>query len=175
MHSKSISVRLGLVPTRRLQGDSAKDTKLLRQMWREAERFILSHGWCASVLEQYFGVGVGGVVAVFLFKIRPTQVGVDEWLWVVVGDVPPAYLVADDNPTAIEALRAYVREMRKWVSAVKHGKRVDELIPVNAPPNREHALQLESRLTFISKKLIPQFQRSHSKSTRSRPYLSPLR
>ena len=46
---------------------------------------------------------IGGVVAVFLFRIDgPPEV--DPLLWVVVGDLPTAYLVTDDAPSPAIAL-----------------------------------------------------------------------
>jgi hypothetical protein len=52
-------------------------------------------------------------VAVLLVKITPTREDVDEWLWVVVGDLPPAYLVADDAPGPAAALRAYISSVTR--------------------------------------------------------------
>jgi len=135
-------------------------------MLDEAVSYILSRDWCTSVAEKYFGIGVGGIVAVFLFPIRPKQKDIDEWLWVVVGDLPPAYIVREHNRTPVQALEAYVMEMRKWVSAVKSGARVDNLIPVNSRPEMKHALQLESRLSFVERKLIPLFQRNNSRASK---------
>jgi hypothetical protein len=97
------------------------------------------------------------VVAVFLFRIVPKQEGVDEWLWVVVGDLPSAYLVTDDNPTPASALEAYVAEMSAWVDAVENGRPVADLIPVNVPPTRENSQQLRNRLTFLSANVIPRY------------------
>src|ERR1700683_3971074 len=85
-----------VMPIEHIYGEDAEDTKALRAMALDAERYILSFPWCKSVDTRYFGAGVGGVVAVFLFGILPARAGVDTWLWVVVGDLPSAYLVTDD-------------------------------------------------------------------------------
>ncbi|HET7731895.1 MAG TPA: hypothetical protein VFK48_17880, partial [Usitatibacter sp.] len=53
------------------------------------------------------------------------------------------------------ALRAYIGEMRRWVEAVKAGKPVTELIPVNGAPTRDNAMALESRLAFIEREILP--------------------
>jgi hypothetical protein len=144
-----------VTPATEMRGDSDQDTALLKQMLKEAEAYLCSFDWCESIAESYFGLGIGGVVAVSLFRIVPKQKAVDEWLWVVGGDLPPAYLVTDDNPTPASALEAYVAEMSAWADAVEKGQSVDDLIPVNVPPTRENAQQLRKRLTFLSEKVIP--------------------
>jgi len=57
-------------------------------------------------------------VCVFLFALMPAGRDVDCLLWVIVGDLPPAYLVTDEASGPVEALRVYVPEMSKWVAAM---------------------------------------------------------
>lgn len=90
----------------------------------------------------------------FLINIEPSEPGVDDWLWVVVGDIPPAYLVTDNAPDPISALGAYNEVMQDWVDAVNQGQPVENLIPVNAPPTKEYATMLQSRLTFLKEQLL---------------------
>ena len=146
-----------LTPTNRMRGEDAKDTKLLRAMHDEAHKYLSSFDWCKSIEESHFGLGIGGVVAVFLFRLVPAQENVDTLLWVVVGDLPPAYFVTDDCPNACSVLNAYITNMREWVDAVKNGRPLDGLIPVNVPPSVDYARQLESRLAFLSKNVIPRY------------------
>ncbi len=144
-----------IVPTKEMRGDGEQDGALLRRALEEAIAYICSFDWCGGVTESYFGLGVGGVVAVFLFKIVPKRSDVDEWLWVVVGDLPPAYLVTDDNPTPVLALEAYIAEMSDWVTAVEMGQPVDDIIPVNVPATPDNARQLRERLKFLREEVIP--------------------
>lgn len=138
-----------------IEGDDPTDTKLLREMAVEARDFVGANDWCERIDRQYLAYGVGGVVAVFLVQITPASDDVDACLWVVVGDLPPAYVVVEDNPTAADALDAYCLEMESWVDAVKSGKSTDELIPVNVPPTREYAEQLGGRLGYLRSKILP--------------------
>ena len=144
-------------PVTEMRGDGPKDTALLKHMLEEAQQFLASFSWCHSIAAAYFGVGIGGVAAAFLFRILPTRSEVDEWLWVIVGDLPPAYIIADENPTPVSALEAYVEEMTKWVEAVEHGKNIEDLISVNVPPTLENALELKKRLTFLRTRIIPRY------------------
>jgi len=75
-------------------------------------------------------------------------------VWVVVGDLPPAYLAHEPGDSWQDALRGYAEEMGEWVSAVGAGASVDDLIPVNVPATREYADMLASRLEFIRTRLV---------------------
>ena len=143
-----------LLSTSAMKGDNPEDTRLLKSMFKEARRYLLSFNWCREIKKSWFGWGVGGVCAVFLFEIIPAKKNVDRWLWVVVGDLPSAYLVLDGNSTPMKALDTYVELMQEWVEAVKQGKRTNKLIPVDAPETMENADLLERRLAFLRKKVL---------------------
>jgi hypothetical protein len=142
-----------VVPIQKMHGDDAEDTSLLQGMHREARRYLTSFKWCGGIDEEFFGFGVGGIVAVFLFKIRP-RANADAWLWVIVGDLPPAYLVTDLSPSPGKALNQYIKEMRRWVRAVEAGKAISDVIPVNAPPTKANAKNLKSRLDFLKTQIL---------------------
>lgn len=114
-----------------------------------AINYIRSFAWSGELLELYDGFQEPRILGVFLVHLRPAQPQVDEWLWVVVGDLPPAYLVADDNPTVAQAVTGYADEMQRWVDAARSGAPVDKLIPVNVPPTKEFADMLSSRLSIL--------------------------
>jgi len=145
-----------LTPINDVDKGHANDPGSVRAYYEEALAFLLSHAWCRSVKRSYLGMGYEGILGVFLFEIIPSQEGVDEFLWVITGDIPPAYLVCDDSPTAADALQAYVEEMRLWVQAVRSGAPTADIIPVNAPETEEYTSMLESRLRFIERELLSQ-------------------
>lgn len=125
------------------------------ELSRRASEYLLSQSWCRGILSSHLGWAVAGVVGVFLFEIDPARSGIDKELWVVVGDVPSAYLVYEGNPTWRDALGAYVEEMRKWVVAVRDGTPLLlDIIPVAAAPTTEHAQMLESRLDFLANEIL---------------------
>lgn len=142
------------------------DTDLVREMEASAKAFLEAFAWCRGAVDAYVGnVAVGGVVAVFLFRIYPARSEVDEWLWVVVGDLPPAYLVTDGAPNPACALSAYLELMGEWVKAAQAGEPVDELIPVlthgsaeDIPPTAENAEMLASRLEFVEERILSSYR-----------------
>ena len=139
-----------VVPVAEMRGDDDEDTLLLRKSLTEAEEFLADFQWCDGILESYFGIGVGGIFAVFLFRIAHSRPDVDDWVWVVVGDLPPAYITCDQAPNPATALNGYIGAMREWAEAAMAGKDVAELIPVTAAATPEHGRMLSSRLDFLS-------------------------
>lgn len=136
-------------------GVDVEDAELLSELIERAKDYLQGFDWCRGIEETYFGVGVGGVVAVVLFRIRPERPDVDEWLWVVVGDVPSLYMVTDEASTPQQALRGYIELRDEWIAAVRAGASVDHLAPVNVPATPEWADDLDSRLRFIEKNILP--------------------
>jgi hypothetical protein len=145
----------GVVPITEMHGDDEDETRRLRDMEAKARDFITNSNWCDGIRDFYFGDGIGDVVAVFFARITPARPSVDEYVWIVVGDIPPAYLVVDDCPTPKAALEGYIWEMRKWVALAKEGKSSRDVIPVNAPATPESAEMLKSRLDTLEQQIMP--------------------
>ena len=76
----------------------------VRNFAKRAQAFLLSHSWCQKVDKGYLAWAIAGVIGIFLFRLQPTRRGVLRRLWVVVGDLPPAYLVCDNAETWQQAL-----------------------------------------------------------------------
>jgi hypothetical protein len=145
----------GVVPLSEVAGDNAEETSYLLDLAERAKEYLTSFGWCQSISEMYFGDGIGKIIGLFLCRIAPAAMDVDEWLWVVVGDVPPAYLVTDECKNPAQAIDAYVEEMNKWIELAAQGKSSKEVIPVNVPATPESAEQLRVRLEMLGRLLRP--------------------
>lgn len=124
----------------------------------EAREFLLYYDWCEKIDAEYVGLFVDGILGVFLFRITPALVGVDEWIWVIVGDVPPAYLTCEECPNPATALDGYIGALSEWVDAAAAGESVEGLIPVNVPATPEFAEQLRTRLLFLDEEILSQYQ-----------------
>jgi hypothetical protein len=139
---KAEQVALDFVPAAGIVGDDQEDTILLRKMSENAERYISSFSWCEDILESYFGGGVGGIFTVFFFHIRTSRSDVDPWMWVIVGDIPPAYLPFADCKTPADVFRTYIHGMTKWVELARKGQTgtPDQGVPpVDVPATPEWA------------------------------------
>ena len=147
-----------LTPISQIAGEDEDETKELHELYAEAERFLLKFRWCKKVDCAYLGYGVGGVLGIFYVEIEPGSIDVDKYLWVIVGDIPPAYIVTDKAKSPGQAIRIYIELFREWVDAVKAGSSVQGLMPANVPPTLENAALLESRLIFLEENIVTQVQ-----------------
>lgn len=139
-----------LVEVSRISSTFREDREELNSLSKEAIAFLMGFGWCTSIAAAYLALAVPNVFGVFLINLVPTRPEVDNWLWVVVGDIPPAYLVVDHCSDGIKALETYLREMRRWVETVNKGESVEDCIPVNCAPTKKNAKDLSERLTLLN-------------------------
>lgn len=149
---------IGVVPVEQMVGEDIEETKLFQLAFVAAKDYLLAFNWCKRIRSAYFGDGIGGIVQVFFFGIQPAHVGVDEWLWVVIGDIPPAYLVTDNCKTPSEALEAYIQQMAKWVDLAKEGLVSRQVIPVSVKATPGEAADLEGKLNLLRQLALPRFQ-----------------
>jgi len=138
-----------LVPATNIVGDDAQDTLLLNKMSEAAQRYIASFSWCDAVLGSYFGGGMGGILAVFFIHIRPSREDVDPWIWVITGDLPPAFIPIADCKSPASAYRSYMRGMTKWVELARKGEAATPnqgVPPVKLPATPEWAENINQKL-----------------------------
>lgn len=114
-----------LVPIELMFGEDIEETQQLVALFEEAELYLASFGWCAGVRKAYFGLGVSDFIGIFLFELTPNEGLRDRYLWVVSGDVPPAYLVTDDCPNSVHALQRYIQKMNDYCAKASAAGRVD--------------------------------------------------
>jgi hypothetical protein len=146
------------LPFEEMYGEDVEETTLFKVAAQDAVSFLKSHSWCRDIIEHYFCFGIGGVVELFLFRIdRLSSNGgvVDEWLWVIVGDIPSAYLVTDEAKSPGEALRTYCYVMQEWVEAVFAKKPLSDVYPVAVEPTEDNASQLNVRIEFLLNEIVP--------------------
>ncbi len=141
-------------------GEDDEETLQLKRLHTEAEQFISRFSWCKRIVRCYFGDGVANLVGVFFFEIEPSSDAIDKFLWVIVGDLPPAYLVTDDAPGAYDALEGYIQQMERWVCAAENSLSLDGIIPVNVLPTKENGQALGRRLAFLRKEILPFLKRA---------------
>lgn len=48
-----------------MRGEDEDETQLLRAQLAEARKYLLGQEWCRGIKKEYFGDGVGGIVAAF--------------------------------------------------------------------------------------------------------------
>lgn len=138
-----------------IRGDSQEDTKLLRDMAKEARTYLNQFSWCPPIRKVYLAAGIGGIVAIFLVEFSRSINGIDDRLWVINGDIPSAYLVTEAGETPQEALHTYYDLMQEWVDAIKKGFDLASVFPVAAKPTLDNAVNLERRLNSLREEIEP--------------------
>ncbi len=124
-------------------------------LYDEAKEYLEAFDWCISTKNCWLDkdLSVYEIIGVFLFEIEPLNDTVDDFIWVIVGDLPTVYLDKSVT-TGQEALEAYCEIMQEWADNVKNGKSLEECYPVPVDPTMENADLLYSRISFIRKELI---------------------
>jgi hypothetical protein len=131
-----------VVPVELMAGEDDTDTSLLQLMLEDARKYVLAFPWCESIVRSYFAGGVGEIFAVFLFNIFPARSDVGQWMWVVVGDIPSAYLPLEDCKSRREVFETYIDGMERWIELARErrgGTVEDGVPPVNVPATPEWA------------------------------------
>lgn len=125
---------------------------------KDSITFLTLHTWHEGFTNVYAGLVIKGIIGIYLFEIIHSRDDVDDFVWVIAGDLPSAYITCEDAPNPACALDGYVGAMREWVNAVNSDRSIDNLIPVNVPPTKAWAEKLEKRLNFIDEKILIDFQ-----------------
>ena len=139
---------------RTLDACRSMETSSLIEHLSEARSYLHSFPWLSGEVRTFVGAHFDGILTIFLFEISPKFLGVDDFLWVIVGDIPIAYITVEDCPNPATALDGYIGAMQEWVSAALNGEPTENLIPVDATPNARNGLDLKSRLEFLDSRIL---------------------
>ena len=91
--------------------------------------------WHNGVVADYFGGGVPGFGAVFLFEIVSFRENVDKLIWIVAGDIPFAYFVTDKAPNWVCAFKVYSGLAQDWVAADAASREAEKVFPFQKTAN----------------------------------------
>lgn len=133
------------------QGSEAEFISLLEK----SSSFARCQSWVESVIQTLVAHFFPSIFLIVLIESRKNYVSENEWAWVIVGDLPPAYINDSTCNTPYDALDAYIGEMDEWVAATSSGQSVEHLKPVNAKSSPDYADRLKTRLDFINSKILP--------------------
>lgn len=126
----------------------------LKAIHEEAKNYLLGFKWCTEIKSSFLYTNLGSTFCIFLFEIVNSQSNEDDFLWVIVGDIPPMYLDVYGPQTTKEVVEDYIGLSEDWISHVKGGKLVNECYPFNVEPTIEIAELLEKRVSFMKNTLL---------------------
>ena len=126
------------------------------ELVEEAKQYLNSFSWCKQIISGLLVKSFGYILCIFLFEIEPAKdSGADDKLWVIIGDLPSAYLDTIEYKTPHDALDIYCFLMEEWINNVRAGKSVKECYPVNVEPTLEHADMLDIRIQLVRSDFLP--------------------
>ena len=124
---------------------------------KEAETYLSRFKWCRKIIDGWVASSFGYILNILYYKILPDKISCsDEFLWIIVGDIPPAYIDIVSAPTAYDALECYIDLMQEWVENVMNGETVEDCYPLNVPPQKEYAQMLDTRIRMLKEDFLPQ-------------------
>ncbi|WP_183563136.1 hypothetical protein [Mucilaginibacter sp. SP1R1] len=126
----------------------------LNILHEEAQNYLLNFKWCDEIKDSFLYTNIGSVLCIFLFEIINTQNSEDDFVWIVVGDIPPMYLDVYGAKTTKNVIEDYISLSEDWIDHIKAGKSVDKCYPFNAEPTVELAGLLEKRISFMKNTLL---------------------
>ena len=132
-----------------------EEIQAILSLYYEAKNYIEDFDWCVSTKKCWYDkdFGIYEKIGIFLFEIEPLNDNVDDFIWVIVGDLPSVYLDKSIT-TGQEALEQYCELMQEWADNVKSEKSLEECYPVPVDPTIENAELLNSRIAFVKRELL---------------------
>lgn len=134
---------------------SNSDIKDIEKLAEMATEYLKAQTWCEQILKQFYCATWNDLFGIFYFEIAPSTINVDKNVWIVVGDVPPAYIDIESAQNECEVIESYIYIMRNWVDAVENNGNIANCFPINVPPTREFSEMLKIRLTLIEDEILP--------------------
>lgn len=128
----------------------------VKALAKEAYNYLLSFPWCLSINKGWLVYSCGYVIGFFYFEIVPDIAkGADSHVWIIVGDLPPAYIDILSAPSPRSALDLYIRLMEEWASKVNNGEDTSDCYPINVPATKEYADMLTTRMNLLKEDYLP--------------------
>lgn len=125
------------------------------QCHKEATEYIKCFDWVSELKSSYLFLNLGSKLCVFLFEIENLESDDDNYLWLIVGDVPPMYLDIYGAQNTIEVLENYVHLSNEWISKAKEGGSLKDCYPFNFSPTIDKIEMFKKRIQFIENIIIP--------------------
>lgn len=123
-------------------------------MQERATQYLQGFPWCKAVIASSLYFNLGEKLCVFLYEIDNAASKDDNFLWVVVGDLPPMYLDIYGPKNTVHVLADYVDLAKKWISVIEASLPVTDCYPFNIAPTMEMAVLLKQRVVLIENAIL---------------------
>jgi hypothetical protein len=130
-----------------------EEFQCILDLYNKSKRYLENFDWCKRVIKGWYDFGIYDKLGVFLFNIEPAKENVDNYIWIISGDLPTVYLDKSIK-TGIEALTVYCDLMSEWAENVINGRSLEGCYPIPVEHTIENAEILVNRVNFIKENFI---------------------
>ncbi len=131
-----------------------EDDEKLEIYCKESINYIQRHTWCEGINNAWLAYYLEGIFAICIFEVISSNSNVDKYVWVLTGDLPPAYIDIDSAQNPLEVLSCYIDIMQDWVETVKNEGNLDKSYPIEVEATINHADMLNFRLGLLRDYLL---------------------
>jgi len=122
----------------------------------EAHEYLNAHTWCQNIINGWLFSNLGKVLCIFLYQIENNQSPEDNFIWIIVGDFPPAYLDSEGVKNTREVVEAYIYLVKDWIGHAENGQSMEQCYPLLTSWTEEHIKMLKARVELLEKSILPQ-------------------
>lgn len=136
-----------LIDAEDLCGISSYESSVLQRYRQRARRFLQSFAWCSELRGERFAAGAAGIAGLFAMEVL-VKGAAREWLWVIAGELPSAYVPISEAPSTRAAMTSYCAMIERWIADRERG-------PVGLEPTAASREHLQKQLSVLRGYVIP--------------------
>lgn len=110
----------------------------------ESKIYLASQKWCGEIYEGWLFTNIGYALCIFLYRIDKLQSSEDNLVWIVVGDIPPAYLDTYNVESTKEVIENYIELVEDWIENAESGNSFEDCFPFKSD-TRKNLLRCSKR------------------------------
>lgn len=145
--------------------EQSSDAELVtRATLLEAAEFLASHSWFVRVTKSHLVLELTPMLSLVRAEVEVKSSATAE-MWVIIGDLPPAYIDRGICRTPLDAFMGYVGELEAWADAATQGQSLSEYMPVcyrasskELPVTRDIIERIRNLCKSIELHLLPLFR-----------------
>lgn len=121
----------------------------------ESKIYLASQKWCGEIYEGWLFTNIGYALCIFLYRIDKLQSSEDNLVWIVVGDIPPAYLDTYNVESTKEVIENYIELVEDWIENAESGNSFEDCFPFKSDTPEESITMLKTRIQLLKNSFLP--------------------
>lgn len=122
----------------------------------ESKKYLTSHKWCKSIKQGWLFTNIGYAVNIFLYEIENEQSPDDNFIWIMVGDLPAIYLDTYGVETTREVIEGYIDLASDWIHFAESDQYLDNCFPFQINISSESIRMFKERIQLLHDNILPE-------------------